>query len=99
MWYPDKIEKKVVAQSYTTTIVVSSLSLVLLVFVGISGYLFIRNQKLKRFLTDEEVKEFLNGKKRLEKLVKEEENADCEVEYMKFNNEYELPKIELDIGT
>jgi len=58
-----------------------------------------RNKNLNKFLTDEEVQEFLNGKKRLEQHAKDEENADVAVEYMKFNKDYALAKMDFSFGT
>jgi len=101
MWYPAKITKETKAESSTNIVVViaASLSAVLvLVLVGIIAYLYIRNKNLKKVLTDEEVQEFLNGKKRLDQHAKDEENPDVAVEYMKFNNEYALAKTDFSIG-
>jgi len=104
MWYPAKIikETKVVAQSSTNIVVVIGASLgavLLLVLVGIIAYLYIRNKNLNKFLNDEEVQEFLNGKKRLDQQAKEEDNPDAAVEYMKFNDEYTLAKMDFSIGS
>jgi len=113
MWYPAKTikETKVVTQNSTTTVVVQSSTntavvigaslgtALLLVSIGISLLLGIRNKNLNKFLTDEEIQEFLNGKKRLDQHAKKDENADVAVEYMKFNNEYALAKMDFSIGS
>jgi len=98
MWYPAKTNG--VPHSFTTTVVVVVASLIVVLFVslGISAFLYMRNKKLNKFLTDEEVQDFLNGKKRLDQQAKEDENVDIAVEYMKFNNDYALAKMDFNIG-
>jgi len=92
MWYPAK--GVVAAQSSTAIVIAASLAVLLVVFVGISAFLYRRNQKYRNVLSDEEVQEFLNGRKMLGENVP----PVCASEYLKFDKKFELLFSDITIG-
>ncbi|CAL8132399.1 unnamed protein product [Orchesella dallaii] len=100
MWYPPVLIKtKVVVANSKTTVIATSVSFLLLIVLAIfSTVMVMRYKKLSRYLTDQEVQEFLNGKENPTKETTDQESKSASAaEYMKFKADYDIPKADFSI--
>ncbi|CAL8121065.1 unnamed protein product [Orchesella dallaii] len=102
MWYPPVPVKTkvVVANSNPTVTIVASVSSLLLLLLAIFSTISVMRYKkqLSRYLTDQEVQEFINGKEDPRKGKADEESTSASaMEYMKFKADYDLQKADFSI--
>jgi len=100
-WHPPPQKEAAaenVSHNYQLVAIISSVSFFLLLTMAISGsYLFVRYKRLRRFLTSDEIKEFLNGRPGHENASRSSQTQ-CSADFLKFDPNYDLPMSELSIG-
>ncbi|CAL8068418.1 unnamed protein product [Orchesella dallaii] len=102
MWYPPTINKppNFPATNDTQSTIISFAALaVIVVLIAVVFVVVIRNRKLREILSDDEVKEFLNGKARGNIELQEIGTKDAaDLKYMKFNSDHNLEFSDICIG-